>query len=282
MTLEKAIIYIPDKSIKQGYLPLFKEMVREVINSRWLTWQLFRRNFNALYRQSLLGVFWALIIPLISVGTFIFLNASGIFNIGDIPVPYPLFAVAGIALWQVFSMGLTLSANSLVTASTMITKINFPREPLIIAGVAQGIVPSLIQIGVVFVLFAAYQIVPPPTVLLAPLALIPLLFLTLGLGFILSLINGVLRDVGNSLSILVTFLMFLTPVLYAKPASGIAAVASQYNPLYYLVSVPRDLLIFGGTVEWQGYMYSTLFSFAVFFICWLAFHLTETRIAERI
>ena len=280
--VEKATVYFPDKSIKQGYPSLFKEMVGEVINSRWLTWQLFKRNVSAIYRQSLLGVAWALIVPLVTVGTFIFLNASGIFDVGDITIPYPLFAVAGVALWQLFAMGLTLSTNSLVTAGAMLTKINFPREPLVISAVVQGIIPSLIQVVVVFVLFACYQIVPPLTALLFPLAAIPLLVLTLGLGFILSLINGVLRDVGNSIGVLVTFLMFLTPVLYAKPASGMAAIASHYNPLYYLVVVPRDLLVLGGTVEWQGYMYSTLFSFVVFFACWMAFHLTETRITERI
>jgi len=117
---------------------------------------------------------------------------------------------------------------------------------------------------------------------LVPLAVIPLLLLTCGLGFIFSLINGVLRDVGNMISVSITFLLFLTPVLYAKPASGIAAVASHYNPLYYLISVPRDLLILGGTTELHGYMYSVLLSVVVFFVCWTAFHLTETRITERI
>ncbi len=280
--IEKTTAYFPDRSIKQGYLSLFKEMVSEIINSRWLTFQLFKRNFSATYRQSVLGMFWVLIIPLVSVGTFIFLNSGGIFNTGDIEIPYPLFAMAGATLWQLFSVGLTLSTNSLVSAGSMITKINFTRESLVISAVAQGIVPCLVQIGVVFVLFASYQIVPPLTVLLVPLAMIPLLLLTLGLGFILSLINGVLRDVGNAIPLLVTFLMFATPVLYAKPNSGIVAVVSQYNPLYYLVSVPRDLLIVGNTGELPGYMYSALFSIAVFFIGWVVFHLAEPRIAERI
>lgn len=281
-TVERITVYFPDKSIKQGYLSLSKEMVREVVNSRWLTGQLFRRNFSAMYRQSLLGVGWAVIIPLVSVGVFIYLNISGLFNVGDISIPYPLFAVAGIALWQLLSVGLILGANSLVSAEMMITKINFARESLVISAVAQGVIPALIQIGVVGVLFAVYQIVPPVTVLLVPLVVLPLLVLTLGLGFILALVNGVLRDVGSGISMLVTFLMFLTPVLYAKPPGGLAAVVSRYNPLYYLVSVPRDLLVFGGTAEWRGFIYSTLFAFIVFFVCWTAFHLTETRIAERI
>ena len=279
---EKLTVYYPDKSIKQGYESLFNEMFREAIDSRWLTWQLFKRSFNATYRQSILGVFWALLIPLASVGTFVFLNNAGVFSIGDISVPYPLFAVAGTALWQLFSVGLNLSANSLVSAGSMITKINFTRESLVVSAAAQGIVPFVIQMVLVFLLFAYYHMTPPLAVLLVPIAAIPLLLLTLGLGFLLSLVNGVMRDVGNGVSALITFLVFLTPVLYAKPTNGFAATISTYNPLYYLVVVPRDLLISGKTAELPGFIWSTLFSLVVFLFCWMAFHLTETRIAERI
>jgi len=201
---EKTNIYFPDRSIKQGYLSLFKEMMREVISSRWLTSQLFKRNFSATYRQSALGIFWVLIIPLVSVGIFIFLNRGGIFNTGAMTIPYPPFAVAGVALWQLFSVGLTLGANSLVSAGSMITKINFTRESLVISAVAQGAVPCFVQIVVALVLFAVYQIAPPMTALLVPLAVIPLLLLTLGLGFVLAPINGVLRDVGNAEPVLVS------------------------------------------------------------------------------
>jgi len=279
---EKTTIYLPDNSIRKGYVSLFKEMIEEITTSRWLTWQLFKRDFSAMYKQSLLGVFWALVVPFISVGTFIFLNRAGIFSIGDIAVPYPIFAVAGMALWQLFSTGLIASTNSLVNAGAMITKINFTRESLVISATGQAIVSSLIQTVIVFALFVWYHIIPPWTLVLVPFAVLPLFLLTLGLGFIFSLINGVLRDVGNMISVSITFLLFLTPVLYAKPASGIAAVASHYNPLYYLISVPRDLLILGGTTELYGYVWSAILAIVVFFVCWAAFHLTETRITERI
>ena len=223
--------YFPDKLIKQGYPSLFRDMIADVRASQWLTWQLFKRNFTATYRQSLLGVFWALLLPLTAVGIFIFLNRGGVFDVGAMSVPYPLFAVAGVALWQLFAMGLTSGANSLVQAGAMIAKINFPRESLVIASVGQGLVPSIVQIVVVFILFAVYRMAPPWTALLVPLAMIPLLLLTLGMAFILSLINGVVRDAANGISILVTFLMFATPVLYAKPPDGIVAAVSRFNPV---------------------------------------------------
>ncbi|MFC2058770.1 ABC transporter permease [Chloroflexota bacterium] len=278
----KTVVYFPDKMIKQGYISIFRDIFAELNKSQWLIYQLIKRNYSALYKQSALGFLWILIVPLVTVGIFIFLNGGGVFDIGDMTIPYPLFAVGGTAIWQVFSVGLSQSSNSLVSAGPMVTKINFTRKSLVIAAIAQGALPSLIAMVIVFILFASYHIVPPLTALLVPFAMIPLLLFVLGLGFLLSLINGVLRDVGNVIPMAITFLLFATPVLYSAPPSGIVFLVSKYNPLYYLVSVPRDLFVVGKVMGLEGFVYAALFSVAVFVIGLLTFHLSETRITERI
>lgn len=276
------ITYEPDNSLRKGYLFLFREIFYELKENRWLTYQLFKRDFFAMYKQSFVGIFWAFIIPIISVGTFIILNRSGVFTIGDINVPYPIFAILGIAFWQLFSTGLIASSNSLVKAGPMIIKINFSKKSLVIASTGQSIVSFLIQFVLVGILFVYYQIAPTIATLLIPIAIIPIMLLTLGLGFILSLLNGVMRDIGNVLSVLMTFLMFLTPVLYAKPVNGILANITNYNPLYYLVSAPKDLVLMGTISEWKGFLIASIISVIIFIICLVVFHLTETRVAERI
>lgn len=274
--------YEPDNSLKKGYLSIFSEIFGELKKNRWLTYQLFKRDFFAIYKQSFIGVLWALIIPLVSVGTFIILNRSGVFNIGDINVPYPIYAILGMAFWQLFSTGLVASSNSLVKAGSMIVKINFSKKALVIASTGQSLISFLIQFVLVGILFASYRITPSIAILWVPLIIIPIMLLTLGLGFILSLLNGVMRDIGNMLSMLMTFLMFLTPVLYAKPTTGILARITEYNPLYYLVSAPRDLVLMGKVPELKGFLIASAMSLIIFLICLVAFHLTETRIAERI
>ena len=279
---EIIITYEPDNSLKKGYLSIFSEISNEFKKNKWLTYQLFKRDFFALYKQSFIGVLWAFIIPLVSVGTFILLNRSGIFSIGDINVPYPIYAILGMAFWQLFSTGLINSSNSLVKAGSMIVKINFSKKSLVIASAGQSIVSFLIQFILVIILFIYYKIAPSTAILLIPLFVIPIMLLTLGLGFIFSLLNGVVRDIGNILSILMTFLMFLTPILYAKPTAGILAQITNYNPLYYLTSVPRELVLKGAITEWKGFLISSIISIIIFIICLIIFHLTETRIAERI
>jgi lipopolysaccharide transport system permease protein len=274
--------YEPDNSLKKGYASLFGEIINEISKNRWLIFQLFKKDFIALYKQSFIGVFWAILLPLIAAGTFIVLSGAGVFNVGALSVPYPIYAILGTALWGLFSTGLVATTNSLVAAGPMITKINFSKKSLVIASMGQALLAFIIQLCLVLALFVYYRITPSPAVFLIPLLIVPLVFFTLGLGFVLSLLNGIVRDVANMVSVIVTFLLFLTPVLYAKPATGVLATLSSYNILYYLVSVPRDLILFGTTSFLKGFLLSSAIAFFVFLLFLAVFHLTETRVAERV
>lgn len=274
--------YQPDNSLKKGYVSIFGEIMDEIASNRWLTYQLFKKDFFATYKQSLGGVFWVFVLPVFSVATFAILNRSGVLRTGDTQSPYVLYAVLGITFWQLFSAGLIASTQSLVEAGSMIKIINFSKKSLVIAASGRSLVAFAIQFVFVGFLFLAYHKNPQPETLLAPLAVMPLWFLTLGLGFILALLNGVMRDIGNALSMVMTFLMFLTPVLYAKPDSGILQKITHYNPLYYLIGAPRDLILHGALSEPKGFFFSALFAAAVFTFCLVTFHLTETRITERV
>lgn len=274
--------YEADNSLKKGYISTLTEIFVQLKENRWLVYQLFRREFLAVQSQSLVGVLWVFLMPLISVGVFILLNRSGIFNIGDIDVPYPIYALLGMAFWQFFAVGLRESSNSLVRASTMIIRINFPKKVLVIAAIGKSLISFLFQFVIVLLLFLGYGIAPSSSILLLPVFVIPMLLLTVGLGFIASLLNSIMRDVGNLLSILIMFLMFCTPVLYSTPTVGKFAELTMYNPLFYLVSVPRELILTGSTSLGVNYLASSVLSFVVFLTCLVAFHVTETRITERI
>ena len=274
--------YEADNSLKKGYISTLAEIFVQLKENRWLVYQLFRREFLAVQSQSLVGVLWVFLMPLISVGVFILLNRSGIFNIGDIDVPYPIYALLGMAFWQFFAVGLRESSNSLVRASTMIIRINFPKKVLVFAAIGKSLISFLFQFVIVLLLFLSYGIAASSSILLLPIFMIPMLLLTVGLGFIASLLNSIMRDVGNLLSILIMFLMFCTPVLYSTPTVGKFAELTMYNPLFYLVSVPRELILTGSTSLGVNYLASSVLSFVVFLTCLVAFHVTETRIAERI
>jgi lipopolysaccharide transport system permease protein len=106
------------------------------------------------------------------------------------------------------------ASNSLANAGPTIVKINFSKKSLVIASLGKSLLSFFIQLILLAILFFFYKITPGPEIILIPVFMIPVLALALGLGFIFSLLNAILRDIGNILSILVTFLMFLTPVFY--------------------------------------------------------------------
>jgi lipopolysaccharide transport system permease protein len=281
-TSDTIVTYEPDNAIKKGRLSLLFEIWEDIARNRWLTYQLFRRDLIAGYKQSLAGVLWAFILPLVTVGTFILLDGSGIFLIGDTGVPYPAYAVIGMAYWQIFAMGVMACTNSLVGAGYMIRKINFSKKSLVLASMGQSLISFSVQFCFGCILLLYYHVLPDRAIGIAVILIFPILLFTLGVGFIMALLNGITRDIGTLVSVLSMLLLFITPVLYARPSGGILARITTYNPLYYLISSPRELLLTGSISGYYGYMAAIALSMAIFALGLWAFHLTEARVAERV
>jgi len=261
---------------------VWREMFAELKFSRELIWRLFLRNFRARYRQTILGLMWPLILPVITVGTFIFLNKAGVMNIGEVDIPYPAYALLGLTIWQIFAGGLVNCTKSIEVGGSMVVKVNFPKESLVLSSFGDAFVGFLIRLALTIVVFAIYKIVPAWTVIFFPIAIIPLFLLTLGFGLMFSLLNAVLRDVGNIVSLASMFLLFITPVLYPEPKTVFFKTFSILNPLSVLVSCPRDLILNGSFAHPYAYLFFSLVSLFIFLISWRLFHLVEKRIAERI
>lgn len=282
MKTENVTVYSPDRILKIGLVAAWRELFLSLIRSRELIWRLFLRDFSAKYRQSLLGVLWAVLNPLITVGIFVFLNKSGVFNIGSIDVPYPAFALVGLTVWALFATGLTVSSNSIVAAGAMVTKINFPKSSLVIASMGQAVVEFMVRLCLTIIVFVIYGIVPAWTAVLLPLAAIPVFLLTLGMGFFLALLTGIFRDTVHVVVLFTTFLLFLVPVLYPIPDSGLFAAVNAFNPLSHLIVGFRDLVFLGKLSSPAGYFGSCLFSLVVFLFFWRFFQIVEPKIAERV
>src|SRR5271154_2902478 len=116
--MEHIRVYEPHKQLKQG-IKIWKEMFQELFDFRELIWRLFMRDLSAKYKQSVLGNIWSLVMPFVAIGTFIYLSRAGILIIQDTHMPYPLYALIGLTVWQIFAMGLSAGANSLVGAGDL-------------------------------------------------------------------------------------------------------------------------------------------------------------------
>jgi len=274
-------IYSPSTQTGWG-LRVWREMFIELINSRELIWRLFKRDFSTRYRQSIMGFFWALILPLIAMGTFVFLNYSGLLKVGYTETPYPVFAIFGLTIWQAFSGGLTAGCNSLTLGGGIVTKINFPKETLVLSAMGVTLVDFLVRLFLIAIILIIFQVIPNWTAIFLPIVVLPLFTFTIGLGFILALGNMVFRDTTNIVTVLTTFLMFLTPVVYPIHKTGIMAKIMAFNPLTSLITAPRDVVFTGYITEPYGFLWTTIASVLLFLVGWRIFHSVEFKMAEVI
>ncbi len=262
-------------------LHLLRSMGTDLLASRELSWRLFRRDISAQYRQSLLGVLWAFVPPIITALIFIVLQRSQVISLGETDVPYPVFVLVGMLLWQIFSESINAPLKSVTNARAMLVKINFPREALITSAflvVLFGVaIKTVVLIGV-FIFFGM-----PVTVglLLAPFAVLMLVLLGFGLGLMITPIGMLYTDISAALPTIVQILFFLTPVVYAAPKIFPFSLIMMINPVSPLLVGARDLITKGEMPNIGLFLLVSGLAILVLAVSWLLYRLSMPIIIER-
>lgn len=188
----------------------------------FLSW----RDIKVRYKQTALGIAWAVIQPVSTMVVFslFFGQLAGIPSDG---LPYPIFAYCALLPWQLFAYSLTESSNSLVANQNLITKVYFPRLVIPISSVLASLVDFVIAFGVLVGLMGYYHIAPTQAAWTLPLFVLLAVSLALGVGLWLSALNVRYRDVRYTLPFLTQVWLVATPIAY--PSS---LVPEQWRALY--------------------------------------------------
>ncbi|MCD6460034.1 ABC transporter permease [bacterium] len=260
-----------------------KLMLGELIGARELIIRLFIRDFSAKYKQSVLGMLWAVLLPLITVTIFVFINHAGVFNTKNINMPYPLYVLIGTTFFNFFNAGIVACTNSIIQASQMLTKINFPKITLVISAAMQGFVDFAVRIILLMIAFVIFSYKPNYMGLaLSLLCLIPYFLFMLGLGFMLALLTGIMRDIMTIVNFGCMGLMMLSPILYPIEQDSLLGKLNRFNPINYFVNFPRDIIMDGKSDLLIGFTIMSVSSLIFFYICWRFFYLAQTKITERV
>src|SRR5262245_28806205 len=194
----------------------------------FLTW----RDVIVRYKQTVLGIAWAIIQPLMAMIVFnIFFG-----QLAKMPsdgIPYPIFSYAALVPWMFFANGLTQSSNSLVGNANLIKKVFFPRLVAPISTVFSGLVDFVIAFLVLVAMMFYYGRVPTLNVLWLPLFVLLALTTSLGVGLWFSALNCHFRDVRYALPFITQIWMFATPIAYQRafyPSPGVPCTASTRWP----------------------------------------------------
>ncbi|MEO6188020.1 MAG: ABC transporter permease [Ginsengibacter sp.] len=215
----------------------------------FFTW----RDVKVKYKQAALGIIWAILQPLVMMIMFTLIFSKAL-NVSSDGIPYPVFAISGLLIWNVFSNGLLNSANSMVANSNIIKKIYFPRLIIPMSSILTALVDFVFALIIYAVILIYYKqdVDFLKLLLFLPLSILITVVTTFGLGTLLSSLNVKYRDFQYVLPFMIQFLLFANPVLYSAKAftNPVLNGLMKANPIAAAIELCRS--IFTGTdVNWQ-------------------------------
>jgi lipopolysaccharide transport system permease protein len=261
---------------------LLAQMGQDLLASRELAWQLMQRDIRAKYRQSFLGILWAFLPAMVMAIGFSVAKSSGVVNISNTELPYPAYIMFSMTLWQTFVEALNGPVQAVATAKSMLSRINFPREALILAKLGEVGFNFGIKLLFIVGLFVWFKIPVTWSVLLAPVALIHLIAFGTFLGMLLAPIGALYQDVSMGLTLATSLWLFITPVVYPVPETGIFGQIVRFNPVTPLLVTTRELATTGVISNPAGFWIASAIALVGLVFAWVIYRLALPFVVERI
>lgn len=244
----------------------------------FLTW----RDIKVRYKQTVLGVLWAIIQPFFTMVIFS-LFFGKLAKIPSDGIPYPIFAYAALVPWTFFANGLNQSSNSLVGGARLVQKVYFPRLVIPISSVMAGVVDFILAFSVLIIMMLFYGVMPTYNMIWLPFLLLLALVTALGVGFWLSAMNVQFRDVRHTVPFITQIWLFATPIAY--PSSLLSEswqLVYALNPMVGVVEGFRWALLGAETAPGLMMIVSTLLAGLIFISGLFYFRRMEKTFADVI
>ena len=252
--------------------------LRELWLHRGLLYFLTWRDIKVRYKQTVVGVLWALLQPFLKLVVFSVIFGI-VAKIDSQGYPYPIFLYAALLPWQFFSVALTTSSGSVVASAGLITKVYFPRLIIPMASVGACLVDFGISFTLLIGLMLYYGVAPTVNILMVVPLVIFTIFTALGVGTLLSALNVAYRDFRYVVPFGVNLWMFVTPVLYSREAFEDWQRVLALNPMAGIVDAYRAAVL-GKPFDWDGLAISMAVAVGLFLVGMLYFRRLERQFAD--
>lgn len=261
-------------------------LLRTLWQRRQLLLQLARRDAFGRYKHSVFGVLWTLLTPILilAVYTFVF---SEVFKASWGPRPqgskleFAVILFAGLSVFNLFAETVNRAPMLIVSNATLVKKVVFPLDILPVVSLLSALVPFILAVAVLLAFESVVFGRIPLTALLLPVVIAPLALLVLGVSWFLSALGVYVRDVAQTVSIVVTALLFLSPVFF--PASALPGewrFLLAFNPLAVPIEQARGVLIWGEIPEWSIWFTNLGVAVAIAWLGYAWFQLTRKGFAD--
>ena len=232
------------------------------------------------YRNSILGIFWSLIEPLLMLGVLFFVFSTMFkFEIEN----FPIYLLLGIICYNFFKNGTTFALNSLTNRSSLMTQIYFPRS---IPGISSGVTAAImliLELVILGIFMVVLEFTPPITILILPLILALEFLLILGIALPLSVLNVKFKDTEFIWMVVVHAGFFLTPIFYQFDMlpDNIQSIL-QFSPVVQIVTMAHHVVLYGVLPSINSILYAVGSTSAIMIIGYLIFRRYQSRIVEEI
>ena len=232
------------------------------------------------YKNSILGIFWSLIEPLLMLGVLFFVFSTMFkFEIEN----FPIYLLLGIICYNFFKNGTTFALNSLTNRSSLMTQIYFPRS---IPGISSGVTAAImliLELVVLGIFMIVLEFTPPITILILPLILALEFLLILGIALPLSVLNVKFKDTEFIWMVVVHAGFFLTPIFYQFDMlpDNIQSIL-QFSPVVQIVTMAHHVVLYGVLPSINSILYAVGSTSAIMIIGYLIFRRYQSRIVEEI
>lgn len=260
-------------------------IARSLWRNRQLIVQMTIREVVGRYKNSVMGLAWSFFNPvfMLVVYTFVF---SEIFKsrwgVGEeSKTHFAVMLFVGMIVLSLFSEVINRAPSLILSNVNFVKKVVFPIEVLPVIAIGAALFHSLISLGVLLGAFFLFNGYVHWTVILIPFVLLPLVIFVAGVAWVLASLGVFLRDVGQTIGIITTVLMFLSPVFY--PVSAVPERFRPFimaNPLTFIIEQAREVLVFGQLPNWVGLGVYTLFAMVVAWAGYAWFQSTRKGFAD--
>ena len=264
----------------------FNSLARSLWSNRQLIFQMTRREVVGRYKGSVMGLLWSFINPvfMLAVYTFVFsvvFKARWGVDGNESKTQFAIILFVGMIVHSLFAEVLNHSPSLILTNANYVKKVIFPLEILPVISMGAALFHTLVSLVVLLISFVIFNSHLHWTVIFTPLVLLPLVILTMGFAWVLASLGVFIRDVGQTIGLVTTVMMFLSPVFFpvtSMPAAYRPLIMA--NPITFIIEQSREVLIWGHQPNWIELGIYTLAATAVAWSGYAWFQKTRKGFAD--
>jgi lipopolysaccharide transport system permease protein len=280
-TEELPVVVYSAESAMVSPIKLIREIARDLWRSRQLTWMLFVRDTKASHRQSVLGFLWMFIPVLSTTLVWTFLSSARVIRVAETPVPYAIHVMVGSMIWTLFVSSLNQPLASFNAGQSVFMKLKVPPEAFILSGLMAIFADLIIRLLILIPVLFWFGVVPPSTVWLFPLGLLATCLFGAAIGMIMIPLGSLYGDVPRIFGTAVSLGMYVTPIIFPVPETGLASTLVRLNPMTSMVMVTRDWLTLGHSEYLPVFLVLTGVSIIVLLSSIIALRIALPHLVER-